>query len=94
MTIEGYAILITLMLLIVSGKTVTGQTSEDIIGSITYIFYGLAAGVSILMITIHGIRWKLADSQESAENAKRGIINVIIGLVIVIIAATLVDMIL
>ena len=66
------------------------MTFVGVIGNINSVLYGIAAGIAILLIAIHGIRWKLADSPEAKEEAKRGILNVILGLAIIIIAATLV----
>ncbi len=70
------------------------MTFTDIIGDINAILYGIAAGVAILLIVIHGVRWKTAGSAEGREEAKRGILNVILGLVVIIIAAALVSLVL
>lgn len=72
----------------------TDAAFVDIVWDINTILYGIAAGIAILLITIHGIKWKLAESPEAREEAKRGILNVILGLAIIIIAANLVDLIL
>lgn len=66
----------------------------DIINDVNTMLYGIAAGVAILLIAIHGIKWKMASSPEGREDAKRGILNVILGLAIIIIAAALVSLIL
>ena len=66
------------------------MTFVDVIGDINNILYGIAAGIAILLIAIHGIRWKTAGSPEGREDAKRGILNVIFGLAIIIVAAALV----
>ena len=66
----------------------------DVIGEINTVLYGITAGIAILMITVYGIKWKLAESPEAKEEAKRGILNVIFGLAIIIIAASLVALIL
>ncbi|MBN2251730.1 MAG: hypothetical protein JW724_06630 [Candidatus Altiarchaeota archaeon] len=65
----------------------------DTIGGINNLLYGIAAGIAALMITLHGIKWKTASSPADREEAKRGIINVILGLIIIIIAASIVGMI-
>lgn len=66
-----------------------GQT----IGNINILLYGIAAGIAALLIAIHGLRWKTATSPEDRREAKRGIWNVIIGLLVVIIAVSLVELI-
>ena len=66
------------------------MTFVEVIGDLNNVLYGIAAGIAILLIAIHGIRWKIADSPEAKDDAKRGILNVIFGLAIIIIAAALV----
>lgn len=66
----------------------------NIIWDINTILYGITAGIAILMIVLYGIKWKIADNPEAREEAKRGILNVILGLAIIIIAANLVALIL
>jgi len=98
MASKGYPLLITLILTAVSTRMVAGSTTttlqafSDTIGDINYILYGIAAGIAILLIVIHGVKYKTTDNPDVRENAKRGIINVVIGLAIIIIAAALVSM--
>lgn len=66
----------------------------DVIWDINTVLYGITAGVAILMITFYGVKWKVADSPEAREEAKQGILNVILGLAIVIIAAGFVALVL
>lgn len=78
--------------------TVEESTAPDpgiieTIGGINNLLYGIAAGIAILMITIHAVKWKTASSPADREEAKRGIINVILGLIVIIIAAALVALI-
>jgi type IV secretory pathway VirB2 component (pilin) len=70
------------------------MTFVDIVGDINQVLYGIAAGVAILLVVIHGVKWKTADSLEGREEAKRGVLNVILGLAIIVIAAALVSLIL
>lgn len=67
---------------------------EEIVSDINTVLYGIAAGIAILMITIYGIRWKVADTPHAREDAKRGIMNVVVGLAVIIIAASIVELIL
>ncbi|MCK4491397.1 MAG: TrbC/VirB2 family protein [Candidatus Altiarchaeales archaeon] len=98
MASKGHPLLITLILTAVSTQMVAGSTTttlqafSDTMGDINYILYGIAAGIAILLIVIHGVKYKTTDNPDVRENAKRGIINVVIGLAIIIIAAALVSM--
>jgi hypothetical protein len=86
--------ILLVFLYLLSIKSVDATSFVDIIWDINTILYGIVAGIAILLITLHGIRWKIAESPEAREEAKRGILNVIFGLVIVIIATALVHLIL
>ncbi|MEM2919038.1 MAG: pilin [Candidatus Altiarchaeota archaeon] len=66
----------------------------DVVSDINTVLYGIAAGIAILMITFYGIKWKISESSQDREEAKRGILNVIFGLAIIIIAGNLVGLIL
>ena len=74
------------------GNNTTTPSFQETVGSINYIFYAVAAGVAILMITIHAIRWKMTDDPDVVEDSKRGIINVIAGLILIAVAAALVEL--
>jgi hypothetical protein len=60
------------------------------LGGINNIMYGIAAGMAALIIVIQAIKWKTSDSKLERDQAKRAIINVVLGLIIVLIAAGLV----
>jgi heme O synthase-like polyprenyltransferase len=62
----------------------------ETIGGINTLLYGIAAGIAALMITMHAVKWKTADNPNDREEAKRGIINVILALILIMIAATIV----
>jgi uncharacterized membrane protein YidH (DUF202 family) len=63
---------------------------EDTVGGVNNVLYGIAAGIAALLIAIHAVRWKTAESPNDREEAKKGIFNVILGIVVIIVAATLV----
>jgi hypothetical protein len=65
-------------------------TFEETVGGVNNLLYGVAAGIALLLITLHAVRWKTAENPNDREEAKKGMINVIIGLIVIIIAATLV----
>ncbi len=70
--------------------------AEDIIetvGGLNNLLYGIAAGLAALMITLHAIRWKTADNPSDREEAKRGIINVILALILIMITAAVISVI-
>ena len=62
----------------------------DTIGGVNTVLYGIAAGIAALMVTIHAIKWKTAENPAEREEAKKGIISVILALMLIMIAATLV----
>jgi len=57
--------------------------------NIIYILGGIAVAVSVFLIMVHGIRWMTADDFEGRQDAKRGIVYVFIGLILVMVAASL-----
>jgi hypothetical protein len=65
---------------------------EEIVGGVNNLLYGVAGGIALLLIMLHILRWKTADSTIERNEAKKGIINVIIGLIVIIVAATLVTL--
>lgn len=84
---------VTLVFLIILA---CGNAAADVIETIegvNSLLYGVAAGIATLMITIHAIKWKTGGSPADREEAKRGIINVILGLILIMIAASVVTVI-
>ena len=67
-------------------------TFEETVGGVNNLLYGVAAGIATLLIALHIVRWKTAENTTDREEAKKGIINVIIGLIVIMIAATLVTL--
>ena len=63
----------------------------DTISGVNTLLYGIAAGIAALMIAMHAVKWKTADNPNDREEAKRGMINVILALILIMIAATLVS---
>ena len=61
--------------------------------SVGSILYGIAAGLAALMIVLHAVKWKTADDMHERENAKKGIVNVLLGLALIAVAASVVSMI-
>lgn len=69
------------------------QVHADIlatIGGVNALLYGVAAGIAALMIARHAVKWKTAENPGDREAAKKGMINVILALVLIMIAAALV----
>jgi hypothetical protein len=44
------------------------------------------------MISLHAVKWKTAENPREREEAKKGIIGVILALLLIMIAATLVSL--
>jgi type IV secretory pathway VirB2 component (pilin) len=66
---------------------------EATINDIITLFYGITVSVAVVMIILHGFKWMTADNEEDRKEAKAGIIHVFLGLVFILIAAALVEMI-
>jgi len=81
------------LILVLSGALSAKADLIESIWDINDLIYGVVAGVAALMIALHAIRWKTADGPSEREAAKRGIINVIIGLVIIMLAIYVVELI-
>jgi hypothetical protein len=60
------------------------------LGGVNTLLYGVATGIAALMITMHLVRWKTAENSNEREEAKKGIIHVILALILIMIAGTLV----
>jgi hypothetical protein len=74
---------------IIISSIATQVHAADIIetaGGLNNLIYGIAAGLAALMITLHAIRWKTADNLSDREEAKKGMINVILALILLMIA--------
>lgn len=72
--------------------TVNAAALEDMLGEFKILLYSVAAGVAALLLAVHGVKLKTASSPEERKEAKRGIIFVILGLVLIILAATVVEL--
>jgi zinc transporter ZupT len=73
-------------------SVISWATFEETVGGVNNLLYGVAGGIALLLITLHAIRWKIAENPTDRDEAKKGMINVVIGLVVIIIAATLVTL--
>ncbi len=89
---------ILICMLIVLSITVSGQSiiplgiKKASIEDITTLFYGITAATAVVMIIFHGLKWITADDDNDRKQAREGIIHVLLGLLFIIIAAALVDM--
>ena len=79
------------MLLILSGASTVKADILGDLGGLNNIMFGVAAGLAALVIVIQAIKWKTSESRIEREQAKRAIINVVLGLIIVLIAVSLVS---
>jgi hypothetical protein len=83
-------------LLIIIFSIATQVSAADIletVGGLNNLVYGIAAGLAALMITLHAVRWKTADNPSDREEAKRGMINVILALILIMIAGAVISVI-
>ena len=81
--------ILVLLLLICQAEA---QGISETVSGINDLFYGIVAGVAVLMLVFQAIKWKTAEGPQDRESAKRGMITVIIGLMVVTLAGTAVDM--
>lgn len=84
------AITFLIALAIIADVSAAGFT--DIVWDVTLILYSTAAGVAIILIIFHAIKWKLSESSIERMEARKAIINVVLGVALIIIAASLVDL--
>jgi uncharacterized membrane protein YidH (DUF202 family) len=78
-----------LLVILLGSSTVKADILEDL-GGLNTIMFGIAAGLAALVIVIQAIKWKTSDSKLERDQAKRAIINVVLGLIIILIAVSLV----
>jgi hypothetical protein len=64
------------------------RTNEQLC-SIIQILQMIATAASTLLIMVHGFRWMTADDMEGIQDAKRGIVYVLMGLMLVVTATLL-----
>jgi hypothetical protein len=76
-----------------TGASNAATTLCSILMSIEYMLYFIAAAVGIVVIVLQGIKWAgSAEDPGARKQAKQGIIHAIIGLIIVVLAVTIVTM--
>ncbi len=64
-----------------------------VLANITWLLYMIAAGVGVVVIVLQGIKWAgSAEDPGARKQAKQGIIHAVVGLVIVLIAVWVVEM--
>jgi len=81
-----------MILLMVLAENAAAASFTEMIQDVNMILYAITAGVAILLIVFHAIKWKLAESPDGRMEARKGIINVILGMALIIIAASLVTL--
>ena len=97
MLMSGIALL-TLVGAVVAQTTSTGMISATtqictILWNIQWLLYAIAAGIAIVVITLQGIKWAgSAEDPGARKQAKQGIIHAVVGLIIVLLAVTIVVM--
>jgi hypothetical protein len=74
-------------------KVVRAGAVEDVIENVKIFLYSITAGIAALLLIIHGIKLKSATSPQERNEVKKGIIYVILGLALIIIAASFVELI-
>jgi hypothetical protein len=64
-----------------------------VFGNIYFVLYSIAGAIGTVVITLQGIKWiGSAEDQGMRKQAKQGIIHAVIGLIIVMLAVYIVDM--
>lgn len=61
------------------------------LGDANALLYGVAAGIAALMMAVHAVKWKTSDNANDRELAKKGMINVMLAVMLILIAASLVS---
>jgi hypothetical protein len=80
------------LLLICACSCISWATFEETVGGVNSLLYGIATGIALLLITVQAVKWKTSENSKDRDEAKKGMFNVILGLIIIIIAATLVSL--
>jgi hypothetical protein len=79
-------IIIILMTYSASAQGFTGTLSD-----INTIFYGIVAGIAVVMLAFQAIKYKTSGDARGRQEAKMGAIMIIIGLIIVALAGSAVN---
>jgi len=65
----------------------------SIFTNIYYVLYSAAGGIGTIIITLQGIKWiGSAEDRDARKLAKQGIIHAVIGLIIVMLAVSIVQL--
>jgi|GEM_PF-3582002 len=65
---------------------------EAKIEDITNIIYAISGGIATVMIILHGFKWMTSDNDQDRMMARTGIIHVLLALMIIMLAAALVNL--
>lgn len=77
----------------VSGVESAEEAICTVLANITWLLYMIAAGVGVVVIVLQGIKWAgSAEDPGARKQAKQGIIHAVVGLVIVLIAVWIVEL--
>ena len=75
-----------------TGASQAGDAICEILYNITWLLNMIAAGVGTVVIVLQGVKWAgSAEDPGARKQAKQGIIHAVVGLVIVIIAIWVVE---
>jgi hypothetical protein len=81
----------TILALLLLTCRADAQAISETLSGINDLIYGIIAGIATLMLIFHALKWKTAESPQDIQKAKKGMITVILGLMVVMIAGTAVD---
>ena len=74
-----------------NGATTAINMITDILCKVIFVLYIIAPGIGSIIVTMEGIRWiSSSDDPGARKKAKEGIIHVIVGLIIVMLAIPLI----
>jgi len=83
----NYNTIKTLAILVFLSSNALAQAAPDLLGGLTE----MAAALALLLFTIMGLRWIVADSAQEREESKKGMIYIVTGLLIVVSADLIVE---
>ena len=83
------SVLLTLFLL---ASPASAQDIMQTMASVGNLFYGIAAGLAVLMLAYGALRWKTTEDPGTREAAKRGVLAVLLGIALIIVASSAVNM--
>lgn len=69
-----------------------GGALESALVEFKVFLYWIVAGIATVLLVVQAIRFKLAQSPEEREDAKRGMMFIILGLIVVMAAAFMIEL--